>query len=64
MSIVNNLIITRFTYNTVCFYGPQRLHYNEVDLYIQTLVPLVQARVAWVSVGGVVVVVQVDAAGH
>ena len=24
MSIVNNLIITRFTYNTVCFYGPQR----------------------------------------
>ena len=23
MSIVDNFIITRFTYNTVCFYGPK-----------------------------------------
>ena len=23
-----------FTYNRVCFYGPQRQYYNEVDLYI------------------------------
>ena len=30
------IAITRFTYNSVEFYGPQAPHYKEVDLYSHT----------------------------